>query len=88
MSAEQLLEQIRKLKVTDILVSTMSTIAQLGYAKLEPASRDLPQARLAVESLRALLPVLAEVVDEDVQRDFRQVVTNLQLAYADAAKES
>jgi hypothetical protein len=88
MSAEQLLEQIRKLKVTDILVSTMSTIAQLGYAKLEPASRDLPQARLAVDSLRALLPVLADAVEEDVQRDFRQVVTNLQLAYADAAKES
>jgi hypothetical protein len=85
MNTEQLLEEIRKLKVTDVLLSTMSTIAQLAYAKLEESSRDLPQAKVAVESLRALLPVLEGNVEEGALRDYRQVVANLQLAYAEAA---
>ncbi len=86
LSTEELLEQIRQLKVSDLLVSTMSTIAQLGYAKLAEESRDLPQAKVAIDSLRALLPVVAEAVGEEVERDFRQAVANLQLAYADAAQ--
>lgn len=86
MTPDQLIEQIRKIKVTDMLLSSMSTIAQLGYAKLEPSSRDLPEARLAIEALRALVPVLEGVVDEAIVRDFKQVVSNLQLAYADASK--
>jgi hypothetical protein len=82
---EQLLEGIRQLKVSDVLLSAFSTVAQLGYAKLEPAARDLDQARLAIEALRALMPVLEEAVEESTLRDFRQVVSNLQLSYADAA---
>lgn len=87
LSPEQLIEQIRRMKVSDMVLSSMSTIAQLGYAKLEPSSRDLPEARLAIEALSALIPVLDGAVDEAIQRDFRQVLTNLQLAYADAASE-
>jgi hypothetical protein len=82
---EDLAEQFKRLKVTDLLVSTMSTIAQLGYAKLAEETRDLDQAKLAIESLRALLPVLDGNVHDDAMRDFRQVVSNLQLAYAEAA---
>ena len=84
---EELIEQIRRLKVSDVVLSTMSTVAQLGYAKLEPASRDLEQARLAVEALRALVPVVQGAVPADVVRDFGQVVANLQLAYATAVDE-
>ena len=82
LSAEELLAEIRKLKVTDVLLSTMSTVAQLAYAKLEEGSVDLPQARIAIESLRALLPVLEGNVTDEAVRDFRQVVAHLQLAYA------
>ena len=82
---EDLLEQFGRLKVTDILFSTMSTIAQLGYAKLGEETRDLEQARIAIESLRALLPVLEGNAPEEMVRDYRQVVANLQLAYAEAA---
>ncbi len=82
---EQLLEGIRQLKVADVLLSAFSTVAQLGYAKLDASTRDLDQARLAIESLRALMPVLEGAAGEETLRDFRQVVTNLQLAYADAA---
>ena len=75
------------MKVSDLLLSTISTVAQLGYAKLDPAGRDLEQAKLAIESLRAIVPVLEGSVPEEVLRDFNQVTANLQLAYAKAADE-
>ena len=87
LSAEELLEHIRRMKVSDLLLSTISTVAQLGFAKLDPAGRDLEQAKLAIESLRALVPVLEGSVPEEVLRDFNQVTANLQLAYAKAVEE-
>ena len=87
LSTEELLDQIRKMKVSDLLLSTITTVAQLGFAKLDPSGRDLPQARLAIESLRALVPVLEGTAPEELLRDFNQVTANLQLAYAKAADE-
>jgi hypothetical protein len=87
LTPEELLEHIRRMKVSDLLLSTISTVAQLGYAKLDPAGRDLEQAKLAIESLRAIVPVLEGSVPEEVLRDFNQVTANLQLAYAKAADE-
>ena len=81
-------EELRKLKVSDLLVQMLYTVSSLGYRKLSAEDRDLEQARLAIESLRALLPVLEGAVSEDVMRDFRQVTANLQLAYADATTEA
>ncbi len=86
-SPEELIEQIRQLKVSDLLVSSFSTTAQLTYAKLEESSRDLEQAHLAIESMRVLVPVLEGTVPEEVLQSFRSVVSNLQLAYV-AASES
>jgi hypothetical protein len=62
-------------------------LAQLGYAKLDPARRDLEQAKLAIDSLSALVPVIEGSVPEEVLHDFNQVTANLQLAYAKTAKE-
>ena len=87
LTPEELLEHIRRLKVSDLLVSTISTVAQLGYAKLDPEGRDLEQAKLAIDSLTALMPVLEGSVPEDVLRDFNQVTANLKLAYAKAVDE-
>jgi hypothetical protein len=84
---EDLLEAIRKMKVSDLLLSTISTAAQLGYAKLEAGSRDLDQARLAIDSTKALLPLLEGAVDKELLGEFNQLVANLQLAYAKAAEE-
>ena len=85
---EELLEAVRKMKVADLLLSTAATLAQLGFAKLDEATRDLDQARLAVEGMRALLGALEGDVPDDVLRDFNQVVANLQLAYAAAADQA
>jgi predicted nucleic acid-binding protein len=82
---QQLEEELKRLKVADLLVQTLYTVSSLGYRKLSEEDRDLDQARLAIEALRALLPVLEGSVGEELIRDFRQVTSNLQLAYADAA---
>jgi hypothetical protein len=83
---KQLEEELKKLQVSDLLVQTLYTVSSLGYRKLSDEDRDLEQARLAIEALRALLPVLEGAVAEELVRDFKQVTSNLQLAYADAAK--
>jgi hypothetical protein len=83
---QQLEEELKKLKVSDLLLQTLYTLSSLGYRKLSAEDRDLPQARLAIEALRALLPVLESELGEEGVRDFKQVMANLQLAYADAAK--
>jgi hypothetical protein len=81
---KQVEEELKKLKVSDLLVQMLYTVSSLGYRKLSAEDRDLDQARLAIESLKALLPVLEGTIPDDVIRDFRQVTANLQLAYADA----
>jgi hypothetical protein len=84
---EELQAELAKLKVSDLLLQTLYSVSSLGYHRLSPESRDLDQARLAIEALRALVPVLEGSVAEDALRDFNQVLANLQLAYASAAAE-
>jgi hypothetical protein len=83
-TAEDLAEQIRRLKIEDILFSTISTLGQLAYAKLD--ARELDQARLAIDAIAALLQTLDERADAHVLRDFRQLLANVRLSFADAAK--
>jgi len=80
-SAEQLADELRRAKVEDFVVQSASLFASLAYGKLAPETRDLEQARLAIETLRALVGVLSA----EQQKTLQQVVANLQLAYADAA---
>jgi hypothetical protein len=89
-SDEQLVEQLeaelKKLQVADLLVQTLYTVSSLGFRRLAPEDRDLDQARLAIEALRALVPLLEDSAPAELVRDFKQVTANLQLAYADATK--
>jgi hypothetical protein len=80
-------EELKRLKVEDLLVQTLYTVSSLGYHKLGSENRDLEQARLAIDALQALLPVVKDEVQEEVARDFQQVVANMQLAYAAAVTE-
>ena len=82
---EELVEALRNMKVADLLLSTAATLAQLGFAKLDESTRDLEQARLAIEGMKALLGSLEGAVSVEVLRDFNQVVANMQLAFAAAA---
>ncbi len=87
-SEEALLEALQQLRVSDLLVQTLSTVSSLAFHRLSEEHRDLEQVRLAIEALRALVPVLAGSVPPELSRDFEQVTSNLQLAYAAAASGS
>ena len=79
---EQLAEQIKALKVSDLLLSTVSTLGQLAYVKLD--ARHLDEARLAIDSMASLLPSLEGHVDEQLLRELNQLLANVRLSYADA----
>jgi hypothetical protein len=81
---QELLEALQQLRVSDLLVQTLSTVSSLAFHRLAEEHRDLEQVRLAIEALRALVPVLAGSVPDELVRDFEQVTANLQLAYAGA----
>lgn len=86
-SEAELLEALKRLRVADVLVQSLSTVSSLAFHRLSPETRDLEQARLAVEALRAVVPLLRGSVPDELVRDFDAVIANLQLAYARAVDE-
>ena len=85
---QELLEALQQLRVSDLLVQTLSTVSSLAFHRLGEEHRDLEQVRLSIETLRALVPVLAGSVPPELVRDFEQVTANLQLAYATAVESA
>jgi hypothetical protein len=83
---QDLLEALQQLRVSDLLVQTLSTISSLAFHRLAEEQRDLEQVRLSIEALRALVPVLRGSVPDELVRDFEQVTANLQLGYAAAVQ--
>jgi hypothetical protein len=87
--ADELLAALDKVAVTDVLVQALAASVSIGFRRVSAEARDLPQARLAIESVRALEPVLREHgVDDTLVRDLEQARVNLQLAYAKAVGEA
>jgi hypothetical protein len=84
---DELQAELAKLKISDLLLQTVYSVSSLAYHRLGPEGRDLEQAKLGIEALRALVPVLEGSVPEEALRDFQQVLANLQLAYASAVAE-
>jgi hypothetical protein len=78
--------------VEDLLLGVLVQISSIGYRRLglteeSREDRDLEQTKLAIDTMKALTPVLAEVVPGELIRDFESSVANLQLAYATAASD-
>jgi hypothetical protein len=91
-AAKELAEELQRLRVEDIVIQTLVTVSAIGYRGLglTPETkdvRDLAQARLAIDTMRALTPVLEDVVPPELVRDLNSSVANLQLAYAGVASE-
>ncbi len=85
---DELRRALDSVGVQDVLLNALSAVASIGFRRVSPEARDLDQARLAVESLRALEPVLRDAgVDDGIVRDLEQARANLQLAYASAVAE-
>ena len=88
--AQQLAEELRRLRVEDVVIQSLITISSIGYRRLgltedTKDDRDLQQAKLAIDTMSAMTPVLEKVVPEELIREFQQSVASLQLAYAQAA---
>jgi hypothetical protein len=82
----QLEEELRRITVRDVLLQTVVSLVNLGGQRLglgEEARdmRDLDQVRLAIESVRALLPLLEEQDAEQV-KPIRDALAQLQMVYA------
>jgi hypothetical protein len=77
-------EQMRRITVKDVLLQTVVTLVNLSARKLglvEGEEKDLDQARLGIDAIRALLPLLPDQEVEPV----KEAVSQLQIAYAQAA---
>ena len=76
-------EQMRRVRVQDVLLQTVATLVNLGGRRLGLApeaadERDLEQARLAIDATRALTPLLG---DEEAAA-VREALSQLQMAFA------
>jgi hypothetical protein len=84
-------EFMRTVPVQDVIVSMVQTVFDVGYRRTGlvggGGDRDLAQTALAIETVRALLPVLERVLEPASMTALRSALSELQLAYADAAKE-
>lgn len=87
--AEAYADQLRRLRIEQLLASTVQTALELGFLRtgLEPAAgveRDLAQVELAVETVRALIPVIERLAGPETGNAYRAALSDLQLAYASA----
>jgi hypothetical protein len=84
-SAEQAAEQLKSIRVADLLVQAASGLISLGSVRLAGDQRDLAQARLAIDSLRALEPVVRGQLSAELADELLNAVSGMQLAFAEAA---
>ncbi len=90
--AREMAQELRSLRVEDVLVNTLVAVSSIGYQRLGATSdtledRDLEQVRLAIETMQALTLVLETFVPAELLKDFTAAVASLQLAYVEASKE-
>ena len=80
---EEILEQIKQLKIEDVLLQTVVTLVNLSGRKLTvEEEKDVEQARKGIEAARALLPLLPE---EGVQ-PVKDALSQLQMLYVRETK--
>jgi hypothetical protein len=80
---EQILEQLKQLKIDDVLLQTVVTVVNLTGRKLTvEEEKDVEQARKGIEAARALLPLLPE---EGVQ-PVKDALSQLQMLYVRETK--
>ena len=80
-------EQMRHVRVEDVILQTVATLVNLGAQRLgltgeAGIERDLGEVQLAIEGARALAPLCPE----DQQGAIRQALSQLQMAFAREAQ--
>ena len=81
----QLEQQIRELRVEDVLLQTVVTLVNLSGRRLTvEEEKDIEQGRLGIEAVRALLPLCPQEQVAPV----RDALSQLQMIYVREAGES
>lgn len=77
-SEDQIKEQLRQLRIDDVLLQTVVTLINLSGRKLTvDDEKDVAQAKTGIEAVRALLPFCPEEQAEPI----KEAVSQLQMAY-------
>jgi hypothetical protein len=84
----QIEAEMDRLRVDDVLLQTLVTLINLGARKAglaappgeEPAERDLPETKQAIDAARALLPLLEEKHGAQLA-PVKEALSRLQMAY-------
>jgi hypothetical protein len=80
----QLEEEIRKVRVEDVVLQSAVSILNLSARRIaKDDERDLDQAKVGIDAARALV----ELVNPEAQPQLRQAISELQLLYAKHAGE-
>jgi hypothetical protein len=83
-------EQLKRLRVDDVLIQTIVSLVNLGGARAGLAGpdqeRDMDQLRQAIDGVRALLPLVEDALGPDA-RQIRDALSRLQMEYARYAGE-
>jgi hypothetical protein len=83
---DEIREALKKIRVEDVLLQTAATLIDLAARRMGLAEDDGPkqldQAKLAIDAVRALQPLMSE----EQQTAVREPLSQLQMAYAREAK--
>ena len=86
MNEDEIREALKKLRVEDVLLQTAATLIDLAARRMGLAEDDGPkqldQAQLAIDAIRALQPLMTE----EQQAAVREPLSQLQMAYAREAQ--
>ena len=86
MNEDEIREALKKLRVEDVLLQTAATLIDLAARRMGLAEDDGPkqldQAKLAIDAIRALQPLMTE----EQQNALREPLSQLQMAYAREAR--
>jgi hypothetical protein len=76
-------EQIRKVRVQDLLLESVASILNLSARRIgKEDERDLEQARIGIEAVRAVL----ELLDPEPREQVREALSQVQMLYAHEAQ--
>ena len=80
---EQIEEQVKRLRVQDVLLQTVVTLVNLSGRRLTVEDEiDLDQAKLGIDAARVLVPLLPE----EEAKPVRDALSQLQMFYVRATK--
>jgi hypothetical protein len=79
----QLEEQLRKVRVQDLLLESVVSILNLSARRIgKEDERDLDQARVGIEAVRAVL----DLIDPEPREQVREALSQVQMLYAREAQ--